>query len=81
MTRMRSVRSAALPAIFSAISPGLLATALLALGAAAPAAEVHLDRWPSERANDPAALQHGARLFVTNCLNCHSARLMRWNKL
>ncbi len=81
MTRMCSVRSAPLPAIFSATFCGLLAVTLFTLGADAAAAEVHLDRWPSERANDPAALQHGARLFVTNCLNCHSARLMRWNKL
>lgn len=40
-----------------------------------------LDRWPSDRAHDQAALQRGARLFVNYCLNCHSARMMRWNRL
>lgn len=58
-----------------------LTASLLLLTASANATEVHLDRWPSARAGDPAALQHGARLFVRYCLNCHSARLMRWNKL
>jgi ubiquinol-cytochrome c reductase cytochrome c1 subunit len=60
---------------------------LLALAAALPAApqaraaESLIDHWPAERANDRAALQRGARLFVNYCLNCHSASLMRWNRL
>lgn len=54
---------------------------LLLLPGLAGAAETALDRWPSERANDRAALQRGARLFVNYCLNCHSANLMRWNRL
>jgi ubiquinol-cytochrome c reductase cytochrome c1 subunit len=40
-----------------------------------------LDHWPSERAQDPAALQRGVRLFASYCLNCHGARQMRWNRL
>jgi len=32
-------------------------------------------------ANNPAALQSGAKLFVNYCLNCHSASLMRYNRL
>jgi ubiquinol-cytochrome c reductase cytochrome c1 subunit len=28
-----------------------------------------------------AALQHGAKLFVNYCLNCHSAAFMRFNRL
>ncbi len=31
--------------------------------------------------NDKAALQHGAKLFVNYCLNCHSAASMRYNRL
>ncbi len=31
--------------------------------------------------NDLAALQHGAKLFVNYCLNCHSAAFMRYNRL
>jgi len=57
----------------------LLALALLLPGARAE--EVALDHWPTERAQDPAALQRGARLFTTYCLNCHGARQMRWNRL
>jgi len=39
-----------------------------------------LDRAP-DRSNDLSALQNGARLFVNYCLNCHSASLVRYNRL
>jgi ubiquinol-cytochrome c reductase cytochrome c1 subunit len=39
-----------------------------------------LDRAP-DLSNDKAALQHGAKLFVNHCLNCHSASGMRYNRL
>lgn len=39
-----------------------------------------LDTAP-DRSNDVAALQHGAKLFVNYCLNCHSASSMRYNRL
>lgn len=39
-----------------------------------------LDKAPS-RATDLVALQNGAKLFVNNCLNCHSASVMRYNRL
>lgn len=32
-------------------------------------------------ANDHASLQRGARTFINNCLNCHSASYMRYNRL
>jgi ubiquinol-cytochrome c reductase cytochrome c1 subunit len=31
--------------------------------------------------SDLAALQHGAKIFVNYCLNCHSASAMRYNRL
>lgn len=40
-----------------------------------------LDRFPKERVTDVAALQHGAKLFVNYCLNCHAAAAMRYNRL
>lgn len=43
-------------------------------------AALHLDKWP-DRSKDVAALQNGARLFANYCLGCHSANLMRWNRL
>jgi len=59
-----------------------LGVSLVAAAATARAAEeLALDRWPSARAHDVAALQNGARIFANYCLNCHSASLMRWNKL
>jgi len=55
---------------------------ILASGAAyASGALVHLDTWPEARGKDLAALQNGARTFVNHCMGCHSANLMRWNRL
>jgi ubiquinol-cytochrome c reductase cytochrome c1 subunit len=53
----------------------LLAPAL----AFAAGAELHLDKAPVSK--DPAALQHGAKLFVNYCLNCHGASYVRYNRL
>ena len=39
------------------------------------------DKFPKDRVSDMAALQHGAKLFVNYCLNCHSAAYMRYNRL
>lgn len=50
---------------------------VLAAGADTPA----WDKFPKERVTDMAALQHGAKLFVNHCLNCHSAAFMRFNRL
>jgi len=38
------------------------------------------DKAPN-KLNDLSALQHGAKLFVNYCLNCHSAAYMRFNRL
>jgi len=47
--------------------------------AMAAGAVLHLDRAPVSK--DPAALQHGAKVFVNYCLNCHSASFTRYNQL
>ncbi len=47
--------------------------------ALAAGAELHLDKAPVSK--DPAALQHGAKLFVNYCLSCHSASYLRYNRL
>jgi ubiquinol-cytochrome c reductase cytochrome c1 subunit len=44
-------------------------------------AQIHLDTWPEARGRDLASLQNGARTFVNYCMGCHSANLMRWNRL
>lgn len=62
----------------------LVASLGLMFGAtAARAAEggIVLDKFPTERVTDLAALQNGAKLFVNYCLNCHSAAFMRYNRL
>jgi len=46
----------------------------------AAGAELHLDKAP-DRSRDTAALQHGAKIFINYCLNCHSASYMRYNRL
>ena len=47
----------------------------------ASGAELQLDRWPAERLKNLASLQNGARLFANYCIGCHSASLVRWNRL
>lgn len=62
--------------IVLALVLALAAAAANAVGVTAP-----MDRFPQQRVRDPAALQNGARLFANYCLGCHSATMMRWNKL
>jgi ubiquinol-cytochrome c reductase cytochrome c1 subunit len=59
----------------------LLATLVLLPGLAlANEGGIALDKAP-DRSNNMAALQHGAKLFVNYCLNCHNASSMRYNRL
>jgi ubiquinol-cytochrome c reductase cytochrome c1 subunit len=54
----------------------------VACGAAlASGAETPIEHWPAERGRSLASLQNGARLFVNYCMGCHSANLVRWNRL
>jgi ubiquinol-cytochrome c reductase cytochrome c1 subunit len=46
----------------------------------AAGASLHLDRAP-DVSGDQTALQNGAKLFVTYCLNCHGASHLRYQKL
>jgi ubiquinol-cytochrome c reductase cytochrome c1 subunit len=66
----------------------ILLALLVALGtlgtlgvARAAGGGVALDRFPTDRVNNLAALQRGARVFVNYCLNCHSAAYMRYNRM
>jgi len=63
----------------------LVLTLLLAFGfvAHAPASEEGYawDKFPVDKMSDMAALQHGAKIFVNYCLNCHSAAYMRYNRM
>lgn len=59
---------------------GALALSLTCAVAFAEGSAYPLDHAP-DRLNDMAALQTGAKLFVNYCLNCHSASMMRYNKL
>ena len=57
------------------------AGALLTQPALAAGASIHMDPFPAAKLKDLAALQNGSRIFANHCLNCHSAALMRWNRL
>ncbi len=63
----------------------LLLSLLLSLGCLAPALANEggypWDKFPEEKMTDMAALQHGAKIFVNHCLNCHAAAYMRYNRL
>ena len=59
----------------------LIAALGFAMGAQAAGGEgIVWDKAPN-KVNDLAALQHGAKLFVNYCLNCHSAAFMRYNRM
>ena len=59
----------------------LLACGLMAGTAHASGGDtIAWDKVPN-KLNDLGALQHGAKLFVNYCLNCHSAAYMRYNRL
>jgi ubiquinol-cytochrome c reductase cytochrome c1 subunit len=59
----------------------LFAALSFALPAFASEGGIPLDHFPSEKLNDVAALQNGAKLFVNYCLNCHAAVFMRYNRM
>ena len=60
----------------------LLAALSLGAGPALAASDgIPWDTFPAARVTDQAALQNGAKLFVNYCLNCHSAKFMRYNRL
>src|SRR2546427_1716941 len=63
----------------------LIALLLVSLGlvgaAQASSGGIEWSKFPKEKMSDMAALQHGAKLFVNYCLNCHSAAYMRYNRL
>jgi ubiquinol-cytochrome c reductase cytochrome c1 subunit len=66
-------------------APFFAALLLAASGLAGPAAasfgaDVYLEPAPINRL-DAASLQRGARTFVNYCLNCHTAKYMRYNRL
>ncbi|MEM5406162.1 cytochrome c1 [Paraburkholderia unamae] len=65
------------------VRAGLAALALscvFGVGSVAAQENIPLDRAPDNGEN-LASLQHGAKLFVNYCLNCHSANLMRYSRL
>lgn len=63
----------------------ILLTALVTLSTASGVAFASGATYPMDKApdlsNDKVALQHGAKLFVNYCLNCHAASSMRYNRL
>ncbi len=65
---------------------GKVAKSVVTLSLVAPllahanAGAIHLDKAPVNQ-TDYASLQRGARTFVNNCLSCHSATSMRYNRL
>ncbi len=83
-SRFRGVRLiASLPRITE--MKKLVASLLTLLAMAGPAFAasegIAWDKFPDKRVTELAALQHGAKLFVNYCLNCHAASYMRYNRL
>ena len=59
----------------------LLSLCLVGGAAQAAAGGIAWDKFPAEKLTDNVALQHGAKLFVNYCLNCHAASYLRYNRL
>jgi ubiquinol-cytochrome c reductase cytochrome c1 subunit len=59
----------------------LLTALALVSGVQANTGGPALDKFPTERLTDLAALQNGAKIFVNYCLNCHEAAFVRYNRL
>ncbi len=59
---------------------GLVLSLGLSISVQANVAGPAWDKAPN-KVDDMAALQHGAKLFVNYCLNCHSAAFMRYTRL
>jgi ubiquinol-cytochrome c reductase cytochrome c1 subunit len=59
---------------------GAIAFSLTCSVAIAAGPSIPLEKAPF-KLNDQAALQNGAKIFVNHCLNCHSARSLRYNRL
>lgn len=59
---------------------GLLLLITVPMLAAASGNAVRLDKAPGDLM-DKASLQRGAKFFVANCLSCHGATSMRYNRL
>ena len=59
----------------------LLATLGLAGAVQANTGGIEWDKFPKDKMSDMASLQHGAKLFVNYCLNCHAAAYMRYNRM
>lgn len=57
-----------------------VALGLIPLSVQSSETEIKLEPAPID-VRDPVSLQAGARTFVNYCLNCHSASLMRYNRL
>ena len=51
----------------------LVAALFLSAGAHASEGGLAWDKFPDKKMNDLPALQHGAKVFVNYCLNCHAA--------
>lgn len=66
----------------NAIKKLWLLVLLMSVSAMAIASEagVHLDKAPVDL-SDTASLQRGAKFFTANCLACHGASYMRYNRL
>ena len=63
------------------ILKSLVVTLAVVAGGANAAGGMAWDKFPVEKVTDNASLQHGAKLFVNYCMNCHAASYLRFNRM
>lgn len=67
--------------LFARLAALIACACIVGSASAAGGSAYPLDRFPTDKLTDQAALQNGAKLFVNYCLNCHGASAMRYNRL
>ena len=67
--------------LFASLCAAVALTLSIAPAAQAAGGGVAWDKFPTEKMQDMASLQNGAKLFVNYCLNCHAAAFMRYNRM
>ncbi len=80
---MRRAKDLTMKKLFNSFLAAIAASLALAVAPAAFAAggPVALDATPAQKLSDRAAMQNGAKTFMSYCLGCHGLSAMRYSRL
>ena len=80
---MRRAKDLTMKKLFKSLLAAIAASLAFAVAPAAVAAggPVALDAIPAQKLSDRAAMQNGAKTFMSYCLGCHGLSAMRYSRL